>query len=473
MKQITVVSLGPGSREHLTLGTLEKMKNAGKLILRTGLCDAAAYLKEQGYAFETLDDIHEACEDFDELVRGCADRVRKAAETSDVCYAVLDASQDETVRCLAAEVPCTVLSGVSVTGPLLAALGAENYAVQTADGLEITGLQQPLLICELDNRMLAGECKLKLLSWYDADTKVKFFPPSEAAVRSFAEISLSELDRQKAYNHTCAVFIPAEGLKEKKKYDFYDLVRIMGVLRSPSGCPWDREQTHTSLRPYLIEESYEVADAIDKEDWEHLADELGDVLLQVAFHANIAESTGNFELSDITTAICAKMIRRHRHIFGNDVCEDAEAVARNWEKIKREERKTQDQGEVLKDVAVGMEPLLRAAKVQKKARDVGFDWDDPRDALQKVHEEAEEVLEALDKKDSENLEEELGDLFFSCVNVSRLCGADGTKCLTMATNKFISRFCRMENAIKMDGKALKDLTLAEMDVYWNSCKHGE
>ncbi|MBO2516605.1 MAG: nucleoside triphosphate pyrophosphohydrolase, partial [Clostridiales bacterium] len=424
MKQITVVSLGPGSREHLTLGALERMKNAekaGKLILRTGLCDAAAYLKEHGFVFETLDDVHERCEDFEELAQECVKRVLEAAQENEVCYAVLDASQDETARKLAAAASCVILSGVTVTGPLLAALGAEDHAVQTADGLEITGVQQPLLITELDNRMLAGECKLKLLSWYDADTKVKFFPPSEAAVRGFTEIALSDLDRQKAYNHTCAAFIPVEGLLEKKRYDFYDLVPIMGILRAPGGCPWDREQTNTTLRPYLIEESYEVADAIDHEDWEHLADELGDVLLQVAFHANIAESTGTFELSDITTAICAKMIRRHRHIFGNDVCEDAAAVSRNWDKIKQEERQTKDQGEVLKDVAVGMEPLLRAAKVQKKARDVGFDWDDPRDALQKVHEEAEEVLQALDRNDSENLQEELGDLFFSCVNVSRLC----------------------------------------------------
>ncbi len=469
--RITVVSLGPGSRELLTLGALEEMKKAGRLILRTGLTDAALYLREQGYAFDTLDDLHETCSTFEELTRACVKRVRAAAKEKNVCYAVLDAARDESARELLNKRGTRALPGVSLAGPALAACPEENVLVETASGLSVASTSSTLCVCELDNRVLAGECKLKLLARYAPDTVVLFFPPSAQAERRYKSITLDELDRQKHYDHTVCAVIPAVPLTEKKRFDFYDLERVMAVLRSPGGCPWDREQTHASLRPYLIEESYEAADAIDREDWDQLYDELGDVLLQVVFHASIAESTGDFELSDITTAICKKMIRRHRHIFGGDDCPTAEAVALNWEKIKREERGTKSQSEVLKEVVPGMEPLLRAAKVQKKARDVGFDWDDPKDALQKVHEEADEVLEALREGNADRIEDELGDLFFSCVNTARLAGADSQKCLHRATEKFISRFTRMENAVKSDGKSLKDLTLSEMDVYWNGCKH--
>ena len=469
--KITVVSLGPGSRDLLTLGALEEMKQAGKLILRTGLCDATEYLREQGYAFETLDDLHEQCPTFEELTAACVKRVRAAAKESDVCYAVLDAARDESARELLNKRGTRALPGVSLTGPVLAAYPEESVSVQTASGLSVFSTAQTLCVCELDNRVLAGECKLKLLTRYAPDTEVLFFPPSEHAERKYRRVLLEDLDRQKKYDHTTCAVIPCVPLYEKKRFDFADLEQIMAVLRAPGGCPWDREQTHASLRPYLIEESYEAADTIDREDWDQLYDELGDVLLQVVFHADIARSTGEFEMQDITTAICRKMLRRHRHIFGGDDCRTAEAVAENWEKIKREERGTKSQSEVLRDVVPGMEPLLRAAKVQKKARDVGFDWDDPKDALQKVHEEADEVLAALREGNRDHLEDELGDLFFSCVNTARLAGADSQKCLHRATEKFISRFTRMENAIKCDGKSLKDLTLAEMDVYWNGYKH--
>ena len=164
------------------------------------------------------------------------------------------------------------------------------------------------------------------------------------------------------------------------------------------------------------------------------------------------------------------MISRHRHIFGGDHCETAEDVLKNWEKIKREERGFQTQSQALQDVSRGLPPLMRAGKVQKKARDVGFDWDDPRDALSKVREEADEVQEALGEGNAKHLQEELGDLFFACVNVSRLCGVEAETALQQATEKFISRFTAMENAILRDGKQLEGLTLSEMDVYWEGSK---
>jgi len=316
--------------------------------------------------------------------------------------------------------------------------------------------------------MLMGDCKLQLLKWYDADQPVYFFAPSKKAQRSYEILPLSDLDRQKNYDHTCAVLIPSVTLTDRKRFDFYDLVRVMAILRGENGCPWDKEQDHKSLRKYLIEEAYETAAAIDEEDWDHVADELGDVMLQVVFHAHVGGQYGTMELSDITSYICRKMIDRHRHIFGTDQCETSEDVLKNWEKIKKEERGFKTQSDVLNGVSQGLPPLMRAGKVQKKARDVGFDWDDPRDALKKVHEEADEVLAELDA--GKDPAEELGDLFFACVNVARLSGVEAETALQQATEKFIRRFTAMENAILRDGKRLEGLTLSEMDVYWEGSK---
>ncbi len=473
MSKITVISLGPGPREHLTLGALSALEKAEKVVLRTEKCDAAAYIREKGISFDTLDHLHETCDDFEELAENAAREVLKAAENTPVCYAVFDAGNDETVRILMQHTAdIAILPGVPLSAPLLSQLPQEKTEIQTAAALSVTGTQNPLLILELDSRMLAGECKLQLLSWYDADTEVYFFPPAAGAKRSFVKIPLCDMDRQKAYDHTAALLIPMQTLENKARYDFYDLVQVMGILRGENGCPWDKEQTHETLRKYLIEEAYETAAAIDDEDWLAVADELGDVLLQVVFQASIGAQYGTFELSDITTAICKKMIHRHRHIFGSDHCETAQDVVDNWEKIKKEERGFKTQSEVLQGVTRGLAPLMRAAKVQKKARDVGFDWDDPMEALQKVHEEADEVADAIREKNAAHLEEELGDLFFSCVNVSRLCGVEAETALQRAIEKFVNRFTAMENAILRDGKCLKDLTLSEMDVYWNGSKQG-
>lgn len=468
MNKITVVSLGPGNREYLTLGAVEQMEKAGRVLLRSGRCDAADYLAERGIAFQTLDALHEECEDFDELIEKAATAVLKMAQESDVCYAVFDAAADETVRALHAQAEIDLLAGVSLSSPFLSAAPQEKIEVQTASALEITGIQNPLLIVECDSRMLMGDCKLQLLKWYDPDQPVYFFAPSVALKRAYTVLPLCDIDRQEGYDHTCAVLIPAAALTERRRFDFFDLVRVMTILRGENGCPWDKEQDHQSLRKYLIEEAYETAAAIDEEDWPHVADELGDVLLQVVFHAHVGSQYGTMDLSDITSAICRKMIDRHRHIFGTDQCETAEDVVRNWEKIKKAERGFTKQSDVLQGVSNGLPPLMRASKVQKKARDVGFDWDDPRDALKKVHEEADEVLEELDAHRDPT--EELGDLFFACVNAARLSGVEAECALQQATEKFIRRFSLMENAILRDGKRLEGLTLSEMDVYWEGSK---
>ena len=472
MKTITVVTLGPGNRDFLTLGAISALQKAEKVILRTRLrCDAADYLAEIGVQFETLDFLHEACEDFEELKERAVTYLLQAAEEQALCYAVFDASADETVAALRAQTDVTVLPGMPLSAPFLAAAPAqEKIEIQTASSLNITAIQNPLLILECDSKILMGDCKLQLLDWYDPDQPVLFFPPSDAPIREYVEIPLSDLDRQKKYDHTCAALLPPLALTDRKRFDFYDLVRVMGILRGENGCPWDREQNHESLRKYLIEEAYETAAAVAEGDWDHVADELGDVLLQVVFQANIGRQYGTFELSDVTTCICRKMIARHRHIFGSDHCETAEEVLKNWEKIKNEERGFKTQSEVLRAVSPGLPPLMRAAKVQKKAQDVGFVDPDAQHALKKVYEEADEVLAELNAPTG-GLEMEFGDLFFACVNSARLAGIDAGEALEKATKKFINRFSAMETAILQAGKRFQDLTISEMDVYWERNKN--
>ncbi len=256
-------------------------------------------------------------------------------------------------------------------------------------------------------------------------------------------------------------------LLSKKQYDFNDLVSIMKILRSPEGCPWDREQTHQSIRRDLLEETYELIEGIDKDDAEMIREELGDVLLQVVFHSEIADG---FDISDVCNDICTKLIIRHPHVFGDVVAEDAEKVLTNWDAIKRETKQQKSDTEVLRSISPAMPSLMRADKLGKKARKLGFDFDDAPDAMQKVFEEAHEVEEAISKGVQEEIEEEFGDLLLSVVNAARLAGVDAEQALFNANEKFLNRFERVEAVCKASGKTLKESTRDEKEHFWSESK---
>lgn len=258
---------------------------------------------------------------------------------------------------------------------------------------------------------------------------------------------------------------------------FEELVAIMAKLRGENGCPWDREQTHVSLRTNVIEETYEVVEAIDNGDMALLREELGDLLLQVVFHAQLAAEEGAFDINDVAREINEKLIRRHPHIFGSVKADDSAAVLRNWDEIKQEEKK-KERLSVLDGVPKDLPALKRAEKYQGKAAKVGFDWDNAEGPLNKVREELEEVLEALkcqtdsdDASNNEKVQEEFGDLLFSMVNWSRFLNVDSELALRCATDKFSSRFRKMESLSKEQGKDLKQMTLEEMDELWEKIKH--
>ncbi len=256
-------------------------------------------------------------------------------------------------------------------------------------------------------------------------------------------------------------------------YTIQDLLEIMRALRGEHGCPWDKAQTHKTLRPYVIEEAYEVIDAIDRGNMDDLMEELGDLLLQVVFHCILAEECENFDFSDVIVCVCEKMVVRHPHIFGGVEVKDACEVLRNWEDIKRSEKEMSSLTESMTDIPKTLPALMRAFKVQEKAARVGFDWDDVKGAMSKVFEEIEELNEVYKGNNRDRIREEIGDLLFAVVNVARFLSIDPELALEGATQKFIRRFGFVEReAIKAD-RHLQDMTLQEMDELWNQGKKRE
>ncbi len=259
-------------------------------------------------------------------------------------------------------------------------------------------------------------------------------------------------------------------LLNKKEYRFDDLVEIMKMLRAPDGCPWDREQTHRSIRRDLLEETYELIEGIDKDDPEMLREELGDVLLQVVFHSEIASSNGNFGIDEVCDDICKKLIVRHPHVFGDVVAENSEKVLSNWDAIKRETKKQQSDTEVLRSISPALPALMRAEKLGKKARKVGFDFDDADEAMQKVFEEANEVSEAIRSGSKKDIEEEFGDLLLAVVNAARLAGVDSEQALYNANEKFLRRFERVEELCLASGKTVTETSREEKERFWCEAK---
>ena len=249
----------------------------------------------------------------------------------------------------------------------------------------------------------------------------------------------------------------------KERYTFEDLKGIMKELRQK--CPWDRKQTHESLKKYLIEETYEVIDAIDKKDWEALKEELGDLLLQPVFHATIAEEEGKFNVDDVVDHLCKKLIERHPHVFGEEEAKTAEEVLKNWEKRKLEKRKS-----VLEGVPRHLPALMRAEKLQKKASKVGFDWQNLEEVKKKVLEEWNEFWEAVERGNREEIEHEFGDLLFALVNLARFLNIDPEEALQKANERFIKRFSHVERRVKESGKRWEEFTLEELDRFWEEAK---
>lgn len=256
----------------------------------------------------------------------------------------------------------------------------------------------------------------------------------------------------------------------KEFYTIEDLLLIIRRLRAPGGCPWDREQTHESIKKNFIEETYEVIEAIHKQDTALLQEELGDVLMQVVFHAQMEEERGTFTFADVANGVCQKLVERHPHVFGDTEVGGAQDVLRNWDDIKRKSKAQKTYTQSMQAVPRELPALMRADKIQQKAKKAGFDWPDVTGALKKVREETTELEDAVEKQDAANIQEELGDVLFSVVNVSRFLSLDAEEALTAATDKFMNRFAAVERLACDRGISMKEASLEELDALWDEAK---
>jgi len=281
-------------------------------------------------------------------------------------------------------------------------------------------------------------------------------------------------------SHACAL---AEAWLRHSKYRitelksveelFKELVEIIAKLRSEDGCPWDREQTNETLKSGLIEEAYEVIETIDEKDDEKFEEELGDLLMQIVLNAQIAKDEGRFDITGVIQKINEKLIRRHPHVFSDLQVKDAQEILINWDRIKSEERSGRDENSILDGIPINLPALIQARKVQSRASRVGFDWNKAEDVIKKVEEEVSELKEGINNQNQKNIEEEIGDILFSIVNLSRFLNVEPEGALRNTTAKFIRRFKQMETQIINDGKKITDYDLVGLDKIWNSIKESE
>lgn len=260
------------------------------------------------------------------------------------------------------------------------------------------------------------------------------------------------------------------GFEFKEKYDFNDLVEIVKVLRAPGGCPWDIEQTHQSIRENFLEETYEVLEAIDSLNPALMQEELGDVLLQIVLHSDMARDEEWFDINNVCNDICQKLIIRHPHVFGDVSVNSTDDVLKNWDDIKRQTKSQKTQSEAMAQIPATYPALMKAQKVQSKAKKAGFDWDNADGAFEKIYEESAELKEALSKADADEIENELGDLLFSVVNVARFCHCDAETALEKATKKFMARFTVTERLAQQKGINMKEASVEVLDDLWNEAK---
>lgn len=484
---ITIVGLGPGDPELLTLAAARALAEADDVYVRTEqhptLDDSgiAAQLQGRLHAFDAL---YETYDSFAEVYAAIVAQVLALGEREQgVVYAVPGDPLvgEATVQALLTEapsrgLPVRIIHGVSFVEPTLAALHIDAF-----DGLQLCDatllakrLHPPLdpdvtaLIVQVYNQQLASDCKLTLMALYPDEHPVRLVLHAGLPGQQVRELPLYELDRQPDLDHLSSLLVPA--LPAPGSLSSYQ--EVMARLRAPDGCPWDREQTHESLRTYLLEETYEVLAAIDAGDLDEVCQELGDLLLQILFHTQIATENGDFRLTDSIQYAIAKLVRRHPHVFGEAQAASPDEVLQSWEQIKREERLAngQERRSMLDGINQALPALAQALKIQERVARVGFDWADESQVRAKLDEELAEYAHAPNVAARGR---ELGDVLFALVNVARWQGINPEDVLRQTNARFARRFAAIEAQAAATGRELSAMTLAEMDAIWEQAKADE
>lgn len=482
---IVVVGLGSGDENQLTLGVWKRLKASRTVYLRTADHPVTAWLDEEGIAYRTFDALYEEQASFSEVYEAIAVHLlQEAAETgSEIVYAVpghpmVAEATTQLLReaCPHGGIELTIVGGESFLDQAFTRLGfdpIDGFVLLDATSLEAHKPQPRLhtLIGQVYDTFTASEVKLFLMDTYPDDYEVVVGHQLGVQGRERIErVPLYELDRLEGYGNLSLIWVPRSEDDELRKRSFDRLHEIVEILRSPEGCPWDREQTHTSIRKNLIEETYEVLETIDDDDPDAMCEELGDLLLQILLHAQMEAEAGAFDVYDVLEELHAKLIRRHPHVFGERAAQDAEEALKHWNAMKLEEKRAKgiDTGRqsALAGVPRDLPGLMKAYKLQKKAAQVGFDWKEAEDVYAKIEEELVELRQAS----AEEQTDELGDLLFAVVNLSRFLKVDPEEALASTNRKFVQRFSYIEQQLSAQGKNLEQSNLEEMEVLWQEAK---
>lgn len=484
VKEIEILGLGAGDLEQLPVGVYRKILKADRLFLRTKEHPVVSSLEKEGLTYVSFDAVYEKHDQFEAVYEEIVQTMLQEAITESVIYAVPGHPlvAERTVQLLLEYGPekgihITIGGGQSFLDAIFASLKIDPVeGFQLLDGTALLAsqlqLEQHMFISQVYDQFIASEVKLTLMEKLPDDYEVYIVTAAGSSQESIEKVALYELDRNVSVNNLTSVYVPPVKDEHILLKNFAKLREIIAILRSPEGCPWDKEQTHESLKRYLIEETYEVIEAINSDDIDHLVEELGDVLLQVMLHAQIGEDDGYFSIDDIIEGLSEKMIRRHPHVFGSRKADTAEQVVQNWQEIKQQEKGSQQPASLLEGVSLAQPNLLRAYELQKKAAKVGFDWKEIQPALEKVKEELDEFVNELDGTEEGLLlaKKEFGDLLFAFVNVARFLSIHPEEALFETNEKFIRRFQYVEEKVKNSGRPFAEHTLEQLDLYWDEAK---
>lgn len=481
---ITVIGLGAGDLDQMQLGVYKKIKAVQSMYVRTMDHPVLKELQADGVQMESFDYVYEKHDTFAPVYREIADTLIEKGQAADIVYAVPGHPlvAELTVQYLieaerAGDIELVIEGGQSFLDPIFAALKIDPIeGFQLLDGTSLSqhevNMRQHVLIGQVYDAFSASEVKLTLMEKYRDDYPVTIVTAAGSSEEQLRTVPLYELDQAAELNNLTTVYVPPVQSDEEALRDWATFRHIIAKLRSPEGCPWDREQTHESLKKYMLEEVHEFLAAVDAEDDFAMVEELGDVLLQVFLHAQIGEDNGYFTLEEVLAGISEKMIRRHPHVFGDVTAEDADAVVINWNEIKAEE-KGESQAQLLKEAYTAMSSLQTSYNYQKKAASVGFDWPNVDDAWDKFLEEMAEFREELAHGNAKSLLDEFGDVLFTIVNLARFYKISPEEAMLHANEKFARRFGFVEQSVKDSGKPFSEFTLEELDAFWDEAKRLE
>lgn len=483
MSQIKIIGLGAGDIDQLPLGVYRSLIDDNKTVyVRTKDHPVISTLKQEGITFYSFDSIYEKHNQFEAVYEEIVEFLLEKAKEMDIVYAVPGHPlvAEKTVQLLIEKdkegiASIEIAGGQSFLDSIFQVLRIDPIeGFQLLDGTALNRasiqLRNHLIIGQVYDTFSASEVKLTLMDMLPYDYPIKIVTAAGSSLEKIKEIELHELDREVDLNNLTSIYVPPVQEEKFLYKEFSQLRQIIAELRGPNGCPWDKKQTHESLRKYLLEESYELIEAINEGDIDHIIEELGDVLLQVMLHSQIGEDEGYFSIDDVLEGISDKMIRRHPHVFGEEQVDSVDDVMKHWQNAKKQEAKT-DRESVLEGINCALPNLMQAYELQKRAAKIGFDWPNVEGAWEKVKEEILEFQEELKEvNNNEQIESEFGDILFSLVNIARFYKVDPELAIFRTNKKFIQRFSYIEERVKESGKEWSQMNLEELDQFWNEAK---